>query len=624
MSAPILAIANRAEIAVRIAATAWELGWTPVALLGEPDWDGYAAREIGRLIRLEGGAELDPQAVVRAALDAGATALHPGYGFLSERPALSRACASAGITFVGPSPETLELAGDKVRTREIAERQGIPVVPASPKLDVDDRESWLRAAAEIGYPVMAKVAGAGGGRGLRVARDEGELTGAVQSALNEAGGSGAAEEIFLERYLEGARHVEVQVAGDGQAAMVLGDRDCSLQRRHQKVIEEAPAPGLDDDLREAIHAAAAKMAEGIGLLNLATIEFLLDRDGRFYFMEINPRLQVEHTVTEEVTGLDLVALQLFLALGSPLPEPVAARGHAIQARLYAEDPFQQFLPSPGRILALDFTGELDIAPARLRVDRGYEAGDTVPGAYDPLIAKIIVSERDRETAISGLVEALERARVAGVATNRPWLLAALAEGSDFRRNEHDLTTAGTIQLEARPPDDADLAPLAAHIVAERAAAQPGSAWSLAGPYRAVTPATLTFHGDEGSGWQRTIQFSGEARPDERTIVGVGAGWELVSARGRWLVKPGPAPSTSSGSATLDGQVRAPMPGKVLDIVVEPGQEVAADEVVAVLEAMKIEISLTAPFAGTVGAISADPGDLVGLRQVIVTIEPHAE
>ena len=624
MSSPILAIANRAEIAVRIARTARVRGWKPVALLGEPDWEGYAAREIGDVVRLGAGGERDVDAVVSAARLAGASALHPGYGFLSERAGLSRACADARITFIGPRPETLELAGDKIASRQIAIQRGVPVVPGSEALDLKAPDLWAEIAEGIGYPVIAKVAGAGGGRGLRVARTPDELPGAIQSALNEAGGSGAALELFLEQYLEGARHVEVQVAGDGERAVVLGDRDCSLQRRHQKVVEEAPAPGMPDSLRRKIHEAARTMAEGISLLNLATVEFLLGSDERFYFMEINPRLQVEHTVTEEVTGLDLVALQIDLAQGGDLPEGVSSSGHAIQARLYAEDPFQQFLPSPGKISQLSFPLSTDQTETLLRVDAGYAAGDSVPGAYDPMVAKIIVHGPDRVRAIDGLVSALMKMDAAGIATNRTWLLAAIDEDSLFRSNEHDLTTAGEIVLAPAPPSDDNLQAL---VAATKMRETPGAtAWDLNGAFRLVSPATATFHGDEGEGWQKTVSLS-LSHPDEGNneplIMDLESGWEMVTPEGRWIVQPGPKPSAGQ-TAVGDGEIRAPMPGTVLQISAEPGQQVDEDEIVAVMEAMKIEISLAAPFAGRVVAVSAAPGELVGLRQVIVTIEPTVE
>ena len=612
---PRLAIANRAEIAIRIARTARDRGWEPVVLLGEPDWHGRAAREAGTVVRLASGAEFDVDAVVRAAVDAGASALHPGYGFLSERPALSEACADAGIVFIGPGPKTLELAGDKIATREIADSLGVPVLTGSEALDLDDRNGWQSTAEAIGFPVIAKVAGAGGGRGLRVARTPDDLEDAIQSALNEAGGSGASAEIFLEHYLEGARHVEIQVAGDGQRVVVLGDRDCSLQRRHQKVVEEAPASALDADLREALHDAARRLAEGIGLLNLATVEFLADGDGRYFFMEINPRLQVEHTVTEEVSGLDLVAVQFSLAAGGDLPEPVAPSGHAIQARLYAEDPFRQFLPSPGVIAALDFPPAASLRGARLRVDAGYAPGDTVPGSYDPMIAKIIVHAPTRNEAIDGLTAALAGIDVAGIATNRPWLLAAMGADSKFRDNVHDLTTASTIRLESGPPPANILAGLASRSSSSISVT---TAWESAGPFRTVTPATATFHGAEGD-WQRTVSLAG--RSDARMVcIPAGRGWEVVNQEGRWTVLPGPAISSGGVGAATDGDVRAPMPGTVLNVPVEAGHLVEKGQVVAVMEAMKIEMSLEAPFDGEVASVGVQAGDLVGIRQVLVTIQ----
>ena len=614
---PVLAIANRAEIAVRIACTAKRLGWQPVVLLGDPDLDSFAAREIRRVEPLgPAGSELDVEAVVAAAVRAGATALHPGYGFLSERPELSRRCLEAGITFVGPSPQTLEMAGDKLATRAAAERVDTPVLPASEALTLADQHVWETAAAEIGYPVIAKVVNAGGGRGLRVVREADELPRAINSALNEAGGSGSEARLYLERYVEGARHVEVQVAGDTTDAVALGDRDCSLQRRHQKVIEEAPAPGLRDDERETLWTHAVRLAREIGLRGLATVEFLHAADGAFYFLEINPRLQVEHTVTEEVTGLDLVAVQLELATGGALPKPRPARGHAIQARLYAEDPFQSFLPSPGTFTRLVYP-EL----ARLRIDGGYEAGDEFPSHYDPLIAKLIARGAEREAAIAQLVEGLSQLIVTGVATNRPWLIALLTD-PDFRANSHTLATADTVKVEPTPPSPDELRSVAAIELSGR---QAEAAWGLSGPFRIVQPATMVFHGSDAGDWQTTLTLDNDL-PDAPHVAihQTGAAVELVSPTGRWLVNIGPLPRDSDAQRQQDGVLRSPMPGKVLQINAAAGQAVDAGEVVAVLEAMKIEITLAAPFAGQVAEIHTAAGELVASRQPIVTITPDNE
>jgi acetyl/propionyl-CoA carboxylase alpha subunit len=453
------------------------------------------------------------------------------------------------------------------------------------------------------------------------------LTGAIRSALNEAGGSGAELSIYLERYLEGARHVEVQTVGDGERAIAIGDRDCSLQRRHQKVIEEAPAPGIDAGVRGRLWDAAARLATAVGLRSLATVEFLMDRGGDFYFMEINPRLQVEHTVTEEVTGLDLVAVQLDLAVGGALPEPVEPAGHAIQARLYAEDPFNQFLPDPGLITLLKFpvAGEADTV--RLRIDQGYESGDRIPASFDSMIAKVIVHSADRAQAIEGLAVALRRTRLAGIHTNRPWLVDLL-ESEAFRANRHDLTTAGDIVSQPRPPEPDEVQVAAGAAIDSQAGA---SAWETSGPFRMVSPARLVFHGDEAGGWQLAVEVASQpggwgADDADCQSPGIAAveiddGYEITSAAGRWLARVGPRAATASRSRQADGVIVAPMPGKLLSVEIAEGERVTEGQIVAVLEAMKIEISLSAPFDGHVAGVQAKAGDLVGTRQPLVTILP---
>lgn len=610
MSQPrILAIANRGEIAIRIARTASRLGWTPVALLGDADLNSLAARTIGNVARV--ASELDPQAVVEAALQAGATALHPGYGFLSERPELSATCDSAGITFVGPSPETLTICGDKLATREAAIRAGVPLLPASSALNLQDSSTWTDEANSVGYPLMVKVTNAGGGRGLRVARSEGDLEAAIRSALNEAGGAGSDVSFYFERYLEGARHVEVQVAGDGTSVVALGDRDCSLQRRHQKVIEEAPAPGIAPETRQLAHRSAVAICQEVGLNGVATVEFLLGGDGTLAFIEVNPRLQVEHTVTEEVTGLDLVEVQLDIANGGSLPQPVEPKGHAIQARLYAEDASRDFLPSPGEIAILDL-------PDNIRIDAGFAAGDTVSAGYDPMIAKLIAHGETRDAAIRKLGDALSALRIAGIATNRPWLLALLAD-TRFRENTHDLATAGEINLPLAPPTAEDLAPIVSRIVQPDARGQ--SAWQRSGPFRIAGEAMLPFHGVDDD-WQ--VSVLARTTPGKRAgcaVVEQEGSWELTTPNGRWQVASGPKPVTGTGARASDGNIQTPMPGTLLSVDVAVGDTVSAGQVVAVMSAMKIEISLSAPFNGTVSHIGAKAGELVGSRQTIVTITP---
>ncbi len=609
-----LAIANRGEIAIRIARTARECGWRPVVLLGDPDLNSYVTSEIPDVVQLgPAGNELVPEIVVAAAQQAGAEALHPGYGFLSERPELSRLCEQAGITFVGPSPETLELAGDKIATREIAEQLGLPLIAASESLSLDEPDQWIAAANAVTYPLMVKVAEAGGGRGLRVVRKADELAAAVQSALNEAGMSGASASFFFERFLERARHVEVQIAGDGSKALALGDRDCSLQRRHQKVIEEAPAPGLSGEQRTVLWADAVNICEAIKLKGLATVEFLLDQSGNHIFMEINPRLQVEHTVTEAVTGMDLVAIQLDIATGKQLPDPVVMTGHAIQARLYAEDPFRQFLPSPGEICHLEFPHD-----PWVRIDAGYASHDMVPSHYDPLIAKIIALGVNRQQAIARLVTALESTRIAGISTNRPWLLELLHGDPRFQENSHDLATADDVQVIETAPDPGTLAAATGIELENRR--DSSSAWDASGPFRIVDPATVVLHGDEAGGWQTTIELPHDHESNTTMFcLAEDDGFELSTPHGRWQVKFGPQLLGIGESSISDGVLRAPMPGKVVSINVTAGQQVEEGDVVAVFEAMKIEISLAAPFSGQVTEVNATEGEIVGSNQSIVTI-----
>ncbi|HYI15606.1 MAG TPA: biotin carboxylase N-terminal domain-containing protein [Thermomicrobiales bacterium] len=624
---PILAIANRGEIAIRIARTARRLGWQPVVLLGAPDIRSYAAREVGSY-ELVGpaGSELDPALVVAAALRAGATALHPGYGFLSERPDLSQACIDAGITFIGPSPETLALCGDKIATRHAAERAGVPTLPASEPLTLQDEAAWADAADRIGYPLIAKVTSGGGGRGLRVAQSASATDEAIRSALREAGASAAGTTLYLERFVEGARHVEVQVAGDGTGAVALGDRDCSIQRRHQKVVEEAPAFGLSDALRRDLHAYAVAMAREVSLLGVGTVEFLLSRDSELFFIEINPRLQVEHTVTEEVTGLDLVEVQLRLAEGGSPPEPKAPRGHAIQARLYAEDPLHGFAPSPGEIRLLEWPR----LPG-LRVDAGYQSGDVVPTFYDAMVGKLIVHAPDRTAAIARMADACDELLIGGIATNRAWL-RELMRLDAFQNAQHTLATAESVEVVREPTDS--LARLATALLPDGA---DGTAWSSSGPFRVVAPATLALH-DPGGAWDARVRYvrersdwqpsvnGGTNAADETTsvIIDTDDGYEVSDASGRWLVRIGPIPRQHADAETTDGALRAPMPGTVVAVNVAAGQAVSAGEVLAVMTAMKMEMTLAAPFDGVVASVGCAVGDLVSSRQVLVTVTKQAE
>jgi len=646
-----LAIANRGEVALRIAATCRLRGIEPVLLVGAPDADGLAAREIGRVEVLgPAGSELDPDLVVTAAIRAGAMLLHPGYGFLSERLALAAACAAAGITFVGPSPRTLERCGDKVETRRVAVEAGVPVLAASQPLGPDPA-GWRTAAAAIGYPVLVKAALGGGGASLRRVAGPEALEEAVASSRREAEAAGAGPVLYLERFLEDARHIEVQVAGDGSRALAVGDRECSLQRRHQKVIEEAPAPNLPDEARRRLHEYAVIVSEAVGLTSLATVEFLYGADGTIAFMEVNPRLQVEHPVTELVTGIDLVALQLDVADGGPLPARAPApHGHAIEARLYAEDPAGHFLPSPGRLDVL----ALPRGP-RLRVDAGYAAGDTVPGRYDPLIAKLVASGANRDAAVAGLRDALARTGVAGVATNRPWLIALLDDPA-VRAGHYSTATAPEIPAPSGPPDR-----LAGAVLLATALDRPPSddPWERIGPFRLSGAAEIAFSGADGDWeWVFRVERAGggwhvSVDGDEEQ-AGAGFRWwrstdgvwtvrlgdevgraavvrrpdgtlEVTNVAGRWLARPGRRSAEATrGAARADGIIRAPLPGKVLRVTAEPDRVVAAGEPLVIMSAMKIEVVLRAPAPGRVTTVRCWPDEQVDAGDVLVELALEAE
>jgi len=412
-----LLVANRGEIAVRVLRTCQRLGIETVLAASEADLDSVPARMADRTVCIGPAAPaasyLDVDAVVHAAVATGADAVHPGYGFLAENRRLAEACSAAGVVFVGPTAAQLDAAGDKLAARAHAVAAGLPVLPGGP---VGGAAEALRLAREVGWPVLVKAVGGGGGRGLRVVADPARLAETVQRATAEAGAAFGDPRVYLERFLPAGRHVEVQLLGDGQTVIHLGDRDCSVQRRYQKLLEEAPAPGLGEELRGRLHRAAVALGRRLGYRGLGTVEFLVDQalDG-FFFLELNARIQVEHPVTEAVTGLDLVAEQLAVAEGRPLrlaQAEVMLAGHAIECRINAEDPEHDFRPSPGTVTAAVFP-----AGDGIRVDTHVQAGAAVPPHYDSLLAKLIVHGPDRPAAVARLAGALRRCEIAGVTTN---------------------------------------------------------------------------------------------------------------------------------------------------------------------------------------------------------------
>jgi acetyl-CoA carboxylase biotin carboxylase subunit len=445
-----LLVANRGEIAVRIMRTAREMGIETVAVASEPDQDSLAARTADRVIIIgpapASASYLNHEAVIKAALDTGCDAVHPGYGFLSENAAFARKVIEAGLIWVGPSPEAIELMGNKSKAREAAREAGVPVLRGTdgPLAPEDDA---VMLAREIGYPLVVKASAGGGGRGIRFVQTETELLDTIEMARGEAGSVFGDTAVYLERFVKNARHVEVQILADGERFVHLGDRDCSMQRRSQKVLEEAPAPDLPDHVRDRIRNSSVELARRCGYHGAGTIEFLYDPERHeAAFIEMNTRLQVEHPITEEITGIDLVREQLRVASGEGLSitqDDVVFRGHAIEVRLNAEDPSNNFFPSPGQISTLEWPTEPGV-----RIDAGIEEGSVVAPFYDSMLAKLIVHEETREAAIKVMLEALEETRIEGIRTTIPLhkiLLARPEFASVSHHSKFIETTAGLLE-----------------------------------------------------------------------------------------------------------------------------------------------------------------------------------
>ena len=635
-----LLIANRGEIAVRVARTARRLGWRTVAIHTDLDVSAPHVRAADDAVRVE--SYLDIEAVVAAARESGAGFVHPGYGFLSERAPFARALADAGITLVGPSADVMDAMGRKDAAREVAVAAGVPVVPAySPD---DDPESFA-------YPVLVKAAAGGGGKGMRVVRGASEYAEALAAAQREARSSFGDDAMLVEKYVESGRHIEVQVMGDSHGTVLhFFERDCSTQRRHQKVLEEAPAPTLGDEQRAAITSSAVALAEQCGYTNAGTVEFLLDNaTGEFYFLEMNTRLQVEHPVTEEVVRVrsdrgservDLVELQLLVATGEPLPfaqDAVTLEGHAIEARVYAEDSFNGFLPQAGVATSVRWSGGFVPEPGEpvIRVDHALESGQEVSTSYDPMLGKVITWGPDREVAREALVAALDSTEILGLTTNTGFL-RVLAASEEFR--DATIDTAWLDRNEVEAPSD-DVARILAAVAL--APAGPGEGpWRSDGFRLGADAAPLmvevdrpvelgvgTVDGREVRGHYVATEvgppYSAWATVDGELYTGVvslsSAAAEVV-LRGQRYVLTRPDPFADTAVAAGDGTLLAPMPGTVLAVNASEGQAVAAGETLGVMEAMKMELALKAPFAGTVTSVGASVGDLVRLGAVLFTVE----
>jgi propionyl-CoA carboxylase alpha chain len=649
-------VANRGEIARRIFRTCRQMGIGTAAVYAEPDCNAPYVREADLAVALGGSLPSDTYLAVdrllAAARRAGADAIHPGYGFLAENAAFARAVIDAGLTWVGPSPESIAAMGDKLQAKRLVTRAGVPTLPTQ-ELDGLTPGALPRAAAAVGLPVLVKAAGGGGGRGMRIVRDVLGLSEAVAAARREAGAAFGNDQVFLERYLAAPRHVEVQILGDRHGGLVhLFERECSIQRRHQKIVEEAPSPALDVGLRARITAAALAAGRAIGYTNAGTVEFLLDAHGDFYFLEVNARIQVEHPVTEAVTGIDLVREQILVAQGERLgvrQEDVDLRGHAIEARVYAEDPANDFLPTGGRLL--DWRPPVDVD---VRVDSGVESGTEVALAFDPMIAKLVARAPTRREAALRLAGALERLVAPGVVTNREFLVNVLRHPAFLAGD----TTTDFIERHGparrREPDDRQLreAALAAALAAQvtrRAEASVmrtiPSGWRnnpssfQEGRYRFGGRAVTVGYRQERGGAFACMLDGAPARARIVAAALPAVDLEIDGVRRAFRVTPGPGGAVfvqdahgelrlqelprfpEPETAEVAGGYSAPMPGKVLDVRVSAGARVAKGQVLLTMEAMKMELQVTAAVDGVVTEVRASSGQQVNGGQVLVVIEP---
>ncbi len=581
-------IANRGEIALRVMRTCRRLGIATVAVHTDVDAVAPHVRAADEVVRIE--SYLDIEAVVAAARGTGAQAVHPGYGFLSERAAFAEALEQAGITLVGPPAKVMEQMGRKDAAREIAVAAGVPVVPRG---------------EDAGFPVLVKAAAGGGGKGMRVVRAEEELEEAIASARREAASAFGDDTMLIEKYVEHGRHIEVQVIADTHGTVRhLFERDCSTQRRHQKVLEEAPAPTIDEATRERVTSAAVDLAAHVGYVNAGTVEFLLDADtGEVYFLEMNTRLQVEHPVTELVCGgIDLVEHQLRVAAGEPLSiGAVELTGHAIEARVYAEDSFGGFLPQAGTATFVRW-------PEGVRVDQALESGQVVSTAYDPMLGKVIAHGATREEARQALVAALDGTAILGLTTNAGFLRTLVAS-DEFR--DATIDTAWLDRHEVPPPDPAPARELAAWEVFLRDETQEGP-FASDGFRLGADPAPVVVELDQ--------PVTLTVPPATRPVAAVRHDRVEVVHHGQRFVFERPDVMGDHGPAVAGGALTAPMPGTVLDVRVAEGEPVEEGQVLGVLEAMKMELSLKAPFAGTVTTVGAAKGEQVALGDTLFVVE----
>ncbi len=637
-------IANRGEIACRVARTCHRLGIRTVAVYSDADAEALHVRACAAAIRIGPAAAresyLDGEAVLAAARESGADAIHPGYGFLSENAGFAEAVTASGLVFVGAPAAAIRALGSKSAAKALMADAGIPILGGYHG-DAQDDATLAGEAERIGYPLLVKPTAGGGGRGMRIVEAAAALGPALESARREAASSFGDDRLLLERYLAPSRHIEVQVFADTRGNTVhLFERDCSAQRRHQKVIEEAPAPGLTAATRDALGRAAVAAAEAVGYVGAGTVEFLLGEDGGFFFIEMNTRLQVEHPVTEMVTGYDLVEWQLRVAAGEALPaaqDAIAVDGHAIEARLYAEDPAAGFLPSTGPIRLMRLPGE------RARVDAGFETGDAVTPHYDSMLAKVIVHASSRAEARAKLTAALAEVAVAGPVTNRDFLVAILADeafAAGTLDTGHLDRNVGKLIAREEAPTDAVLALATLSAMRDRDGSfgETASPWTALTGWRLNAPAlqefsfryggdilTLTVEGAEfrfPDGRRRSVRQLPSEAPlidaeiDGETVSAVAvcdAGAAVVFMPERTWRFPlfDPVAEAESGAREATAGVPlAPMPGVVVAVSVAGGDRVEKDQPLLVIEAMKVEHTIRAPSAGTVHAVHYGVGDRV--------------
>jgi geranyl-CoA carboxylase alpha subunit len=643
-------VANRGEIALRVMRTARQLGIRTVAVYSEADSGSAHVLAADQSVCVgppaASGSYLDIGKILGAAISSGADAIHPGYGFLAENADFARACADAGLKFIGPGPDSIELMGSKRLSKIAMQKASVPCIPGYDGASQDE-QTLLAAAEKIGFPLMVKASAGGGGKGMRLVSDRGDLPAALKSARSEALSAFGSEELILERAVADPRHIEIQVFGDEHGTVLtLGERDCSIQRRHQKVVEEAPSPFVGEALRSRMSRAAKQAAEACNYVGAGTVEFLVAQNGEFYFLEMNTRLQVEHPVTELVSGLDLVAWQFLVASGDPLPlgqDDIQMNGHAVEVRLYAEDPRRGFLPQLGRILKWR-----EPRGTGIRVDAGIRAGQNVGPDYDPLLAKIVAHGRDRSEAIMRLQAALGDTCLLGLNSNRYFLERILRHevfinggattsfiDENFRQDpsllpavpaESTLAKAALLFYlkEAEPTRHLARWTSAAPIVNTRLMQFESQTFKarlaeVDGLFHVRLPSEVSLRLEALENGYCTVVRDGVRERDAYCFAG--RDLYLEAADGHFCFRDVTRAPVSSSAGAEQNDVKAPMLGKVVDVLVEQGTAVGEGQALVLLEAMKMEVRITAGMAGIVESISVKTGDQVRSGQLLARIEP---